>query len=182
MTLNPRLGRFQKSPSFQSAVNHPLARTPVSTTTRASTSEPGTAARVEPRRAFHRKAPLARVPAAARPAPLPPRSPARPRSQARLGLRALLGLTRGAPGMTPGTPQGLGLCRLRNARRGAGEGKAGAGCQESPDWGLSPPQPVGSGLPTRKVRFGPVGARKVAAQPLGRSRARIAASKLPFLD
>lgn len=58
MTLNPRLGRFQKSPSFQSAVNHPLARTPVSTTTRASTSEPSTAAGVEPRRAFHRKAPL----------------------------------------------------------------------------------------------------------------------------
>ena len=82
MTLNPRLGRFQKSPSFQSAVNHPLARTAVSTTTRASISEPGTAAGAEPRRPFHRKAPLG---------PRPRRSPARTSPAALASLVPRLG-------------------------------------------------------------------------------------------
>lgn len=141
MTLNPRLGRFQKSPSFQSAVNHPLARTPVSTTTRASTSEPGTAARVEPRRAFHRKAPLARVPAAARPAPLPPRSPARPRSQARLGLRALLGLTRGAPGMTPGLPKDWGSADSETQGGALARGKPEPGVRRARTGGSAPHSP-----------------------------------------
>lgn len=137
MTLNPRRGRFQKSPSFQSAVTHPLARTPLSTTSRASASAPSAAAGVEPRRAFPERLPSARVAAPARPAPLPPRSPARPRSQARRGLRALLGLARGAPGMAPrGSPRTGALQtpkrkagRWRRAGRSRVSGEPGVGVQ-----------------------------------------------------
>lgn len=149
MTLNPRLGRFQKSPSFQSAVNHPLARTPVSTTTRASTSEPGTAAGVEPRRAFHRKAPLGSRPRRS-PARTSPAAIASPASfPGSTGPASFAGAHARRSGDDPRDSPSSGALQTPKRKAGRWRGESRSRVSGEPGLGVQPPtaRRLGSSYP-----------------------------------